>query len=138
MHAALTSDSGAAMWRHQLESPDNDPFYGRYSKFFLDMFLGFKQGRSDEDTDDEDDDTPSGRKKAREKRQLPFEDGKPIKPLKLSALYFAKTCQVRSRRSRVCGTSKTLNLRISLDLRQGHRLPGFRLVGTCLLRLPRP
>ena len=87
------------MWRRQLESPANDPDHGRYSSFFLNICLGFKGERYDEDTDDEDVDTHPGRKKAREKRQLPLEDGKPIKPLKLSALYFAKTCQVRSRRS---------------------------------------
>lgn len=138
MYAALTSDSGAAMWRHQLESPANDPYHGRSSNFFLNIFLGFQQGRSDEDTDDEDADTPSGRKKAREKRQLPLEDGKPIKPLKVSALYFAETCQVRSRRPRIHRRSTTLNLHILLDLRQAYRLPEFRLVGACLLRLPRP
>ncbi len=140
MHAALTSDSGAAMWRSQLESPKDDARLGRYGRYFVGVDLWRrKEGGSHEDEDgDVEDEVRAARKKACEERRLPLEDGKPINPLKLSAFHFAQTCQVRSRSSRVYRTRGTLSLRMSLDLRQACRLPQFRTVGIRLLRLLLP
>ncbi|KWU43942.1 hypothetical protein RHOSPDRAFT_34562 [Rhodotorula sp. JG-1b] len=97
MHAALTSDSGAAMWRRELEWPKDDARLGRYGTYFVgnDLWVG-RKGTLNEGRD-HDADVRAARKKAREERRLPLEDGKPINPLKLSAFYFAKTCQI-------CGT----------------------------------
>ena len=138
MHAALTSDSGAAMWRRELEWPKDDARLGRYGTYFVgnDLWVG-RKGTLNEGRD-HDADVRAARKKVREERRLPLEDGKPINPLKLSAFYFAKTCQVRSRSSRVYGTCKILNLHMSLDLRHACRLPRCRVVGIGLLRLLLP
>ncbi|GAA5985241.1 hypothetical protein JCM10908_002581 [Rhodotorula pacifica] len=93
-HAALTSDSGAAMWRYKLETPP--PQHG--STFKRRPFAV-----CDSDEDDYDEAGPNGqqdgaadreeRRKAREERRLPTDGGKPINPLKLAALCFLDKCQ---------------------------------------------
>ncbi|KWU43948.1 hypothetical protein RHOSPDRAFT_34570 [Rhodotorula sp. JG-1b] len=83
LHAALTSDSGAAMWRRKLEVPspslgdEDDSKWG-----ILGGESSFEDGRT-------------RRKHRREKMRVPpTEGGRPVNPLKLAALFFNKRCQV--------------------------------------------
>lgn len=101
MHAALTSDSGAAMWRRQLETPRDNPQFSRAGRTYLPLAYRtakLQLGREDGNIDD-DEKTRAAHKKAREERKLPLEAGRPIDPFKLSAFYFAKTCQLCGKRT---------------------------------------
>lgn len=95
MHAALTSDSGAAMWRRQLETPRDNPQFSRLGRAYLPLASRRPKLKGSGDVNiDDDEKIRAAWKKAREERKLPPEAGEPINPLKLSAFYFAKTCQL--------------------------------------------
>ena len=95
MHAALTSDSGAAMWRRQLETPRDNPQFSRLGRAYFPLASRRPKLKGSGDVNiDDDEKIRAAWKKAREERKLPPEAGEPINPLKLSAFYFAKTCQL--------------------------------------------
>lgn len=105
LHAALTSDSGAAMWRRKLEVPSAAPEWIRK----LGINLSDTPSDSDESSLEDEDDSKWGilggesssedgrkhRKPRREKMRVPpTVSGRPVNPLKLAALFFNKRCQV--------------------------------------------
>ena len=84
------------MWRRQLETPRDNPQFSRTGRAYFPLASRrpkLQLGREDGNIDD-DEKTRAAYKKAREERKLPLEAGGPIDPLKLSAFYFAKTCQL--------------------------------------------
>ncbi|GAA5867594.1 hypothetical protein JCM3774_001522 [Rhodotorula dairenensis] len=96
MHAALTSDSGALIWRQKLESSEEKPQSKRGHRRFW-TWSGWRSDSESSDSDEDNNKARMKRKQAREERRLPFENGKPVSPLKVTALLFARTCQI-------CGT----------------------------------
>lgn len=91
------------MWPRQLETPKDNPIVVvRRGRVFniLSSHRPTLKGRDDGNIDD-DEKTRAAHKKAREARKLPLDAGRLIDPLKLSAYYFAKTCQLCGKRTDV-------------------------------------